>query len=75
MPLARLARVEGGSDLQTAVMKALYVAYFTNGEDVGDLTVLDRVADAIGMASDAVVRAAGMKDEVLKLENAARHQA
>ena len=49
-------------------MEALFVAYFINGEDVGDLAVLDRIAAATAMADDAVTRSTSLKDEVLKLE-------
>ena len=70
--LLRLARIEGAPALQTKVMEALFVAYFTDGEDVGDPAVLGRIASAAGMAADAVARSAGLKGEVLKLENAAK---
>lgn len=70
--LARLARVEGGATLQAEVMEALFAAYFTGGEDVGDLAVLGRIADAAGMGADAVARSAGLKEEVLRHETAAR---
>jgi predicted DsbA family dithiol-disulfide isomerase len=66
--LARLARAEGGPALQTNVMEALFAAYFTNGEDVGDLTVLGRIADAAGMSAEAVARSASLRNEVIRLE-------
>jgi len=70
--LSRLARIEGGPALQTKVMEALFVAYFTDGEDVGDPEVLGRIASAAGMTADAVARSADLKGEVLKFENAAK---
>jgi hypothetical protein len=70
--LARLARVEGGAALQAEVIEALFAAYFTDGEDVGDLAVLGRIADAAGMGADAVARSASLKEEVLRHETAAR---
>lgn len=70
--LARLARVEGGPAQQTRVMEALFAAYFTNGEDVGDPAVLARIAEAAGMAPDAVIRAQTLQGEVLQLEEKAK---
>ncbi|MFZ0266439.1 DsbA family oxidoreductase [Caulobacter sp.] len=70
--LSRLARVEGGSALQARVMEALFVAYFTNGEDVGDPAVLARIAESEGMAADAVSRSWALRDEVLELEDKAK---
>jgi predicted DsbA family dithiol-disulfide isomerase len=54
--LARLARIEGGAALQERVVDAMFTAYFTDGQDIGDHAVLDRIADAAGMAPGAVRR-------------------
>jgi predicted DsbA family dithiol-disulfide isomerase len=70
--LARLARIEGGAALQAQVMEALFSEYFTRGQDVGDPAVLAGVAQAAGMAPDAVTRAQALKDEVLVLEAKAK---
>ena len=71
--LGRLARVEGGAVLQGRVMEALFVAYFTNGEDVGDPAVLARIAEAAGMEAEAVSRSQRLRGEVLQLEEQARN--
>lgn len=70
--LVRLARIEGGPALQSRVVEALFVAYFTNGEDVGDLGVLGRLAEASGMSADAVTRSMALQDEVRELEEQSR---
>lgn len=70
--LSRLARIEGGAAMQTRVMEALFVGYFTNGEDVGDPAVLARIAEAAGMAPDAVSRSQALRGEVLQLEEKAK---
>ena len=70
--LVRLARSEGGPALQARVVEALFVAYFTNGEDVGDRAVLARLAEVSGMAADAVTRSMSLRDEVRELEERIR---
>jgi predicted DsbA family dithiol-disulfide isomerase len=70
--LARLALHEGGPALQAVVVEALFVAYFTLGEDVGDVAALERIAQAAGMAPDATRRAGLLGDEVRGLEDAVR---
>ncbi len=47
--LVRLAHELGGADLQGRVVEALFVAYFTQGADVGDLTVLTGIARSAGI--------------------------
>jgi predicted DsbA family dithiol-disulfide isomerase len=70
--LVRLARTEGGPALQARVIEALFVAYFTNGEDVGDREVLARLAEVSGMAADAVTRSIALQDEVREIEERIR---
>jgi predicted DsbA family dithiol-disulfide isomerase len=70
--LARLALAEGGSALQSRIIDALFVAYFSHGEDVGNHAVLDRIAGEAGMAPDAVRRSLALHAEVRRLEETAR---
>jgi predicted DsbA family dithiol-disulfide isomerase len=70
--LARLAFAEGGRALQTRIVDALFVAYFTDGEDVGDHAVLNRIADEAGMVPDAVRRSLLLHTEVRRLEETVR---
>jgi predicted DsbA family dithiol-disulfide isomerase len=70
--LARLALADGGAALQGLVIDALFVAYFTNGEDVGDHVVLNRVAERTGMADDAVRRSIPLRDQIRHLDETAR---
>ena len=70
--LVRLAGIEGGASLQERVVEALFVAYFTNGKDVGDETVLEQVADSSGMQPGAVMRSRALRDDVAAAEAATR---
>ena len=70
--LVRLAGIEGGASLQERVVEALFVAYFTNGKDVGDETILEQIATSSGMESGAVSRSRAMRDEVATTETALR---
>lgn len=47
--LIRLARQEGGFDLQDQMVEALFVAYFTEGRDIGDPAVLTEIAEQAGL--------------------------
>jgi predicted DsbA family dithiol-disulfide isomerase len=62
--LARLARIEGGAALQEKVVDALFTAYFTDGQDIGDLAVLERIAEHAGMAPGALSRSVSLQPEV-----------
>lgn len=66
--LARLAYVEGGAALQGRVVDALFAAYFTNGKDISDQAVLERIADEAGMEPGAVNRSLPAHAEVRKLD-------
>jgi predicted DsbA family dithiol-disulfide isomerase len=70
--LSRLAWQEGGSPLQHRLVDALFVAYFSNGEDIGDHAVLDRIALEVGMPAQAVSRSIPLQAEVRRLEQMAR---
>jgi predicted DsbA family dithiol-disulfide isomerase len=70
--LARLAYAEGGAALQGRVVDALFAAYFTHGKDIGDQTVLERIADEAGMQQGAVDRSLPSHAEVRKLDNEIR---
>ncbi|AVO36472.1 DsbA family oxidoreductase [Pukyongiella litopenaei] len=52
----RLIHWAGIEMKQTAAVDALFAAYFTRGQDIGDAAVLARIAAGIGMDGDAVVR-------------------
>lgn len=70
--LARLARTEGGAPLQERVVDALFAAYFTNGQDIGDHAVLERIADQAGMGPAAMPRSLPSQAEVRKLDTGIR---
>jgi len=62
--LARLAHAEGGAVLQDQVIDALFTAYFTQGKDIGDHAVLERIAEEAGMQADALRRSLLAQDEI-----------
>ncbi len=70
--LVRLARAEGGAVLQDGVIDALFVAYFTDGADIGDHAVLERIAVEAGMRPGAVSRALEHRSDVLRFEGSVR---
>ncbi len=72
--LVRQALVEGGPALQTRLVEALFVAYFSEGQDIGNDTVLEKIAAASGMAPGAVTRSLSRLSEVEADERRARSQ-
>lgn len=68
--LLRLAWNEGGSAMQTRLAEAIFTAYFTDGEDLSDRHVLERLATVAGMAPQAVARSAPLEGEVRQREEA-----
>jgi predicted DsbA family dithiol-disulfide isomerase len=70
--LSRLARSEGGPALQGQLVDALFTAYFTEGKDIGDVDVLERLATDAGMQPGAVQRSASLHSEVRDLDVAIR---
>jgi predicted DsbA family dithiol-disulfide isomerase len=62
--LVRLAREEGGAELQERLVDALFVAYFEQGQDIGDHAALERVAEAVGLRDGALQRALPGRDAV-----------
>ena len=66
--LARLAYAEGGAALQGRVVDALFTAYFTDGKDISDEAVLERIADEAGMQPGAVQRSLPSYAEVRKVD-------
>jgi len=69
--LVRLAGQEGGSALQSQVKDALMVAYFAEGQDIGDEAVLERIATAAGIV-DGVAKSRAPRAEVVQLDDALR---
>jgi predicted DsbA family dithiol-disulfide isomerase len=65
----RLIRWAEGHGVQDEVVERLFIAYFENGEDIGDIRVLADIADISGM--DGVVTAQ-MLEEGTDLELVAR---
>jgi predicted DsbA family dithiol-disulfide isomerase len=55
--LVRRAREEGGAELQERLVDALFVAYFEQGQDIGDHAALERVAETVGLRDGALQRA------------------
>lgn len=62
--LIRLALEAGGDSLQDRVVEDLFVAYFTQGQDIGNLEILAGVGEQAGLDS-AQVRAALSDEGVL----------
>jgi predicted DsbA family dithiol-disulfide isomerase len=56
----RLIRWAEGHGVQDEVVERLFIAYFENGEDIGDIRVLADIADISGM--DGVVTAQMLED-------------
>lgn len=52
----RLIHWAGIEGKQTAAVDALFEAYFTKGQDIGDTQVLADIAETIGMERDVVLR-------------------
>jgi predicted DsbA family dithiol-disulfide isomerase len=67
--LIRLAHEEGGPELQSRLVEALFAAYFTQGRDVGDASVLDEVGldreHALARLADPANHQAVVQDEGL----------
>lgn len=70
--LVRLARTEGGVGLQESVVDALFAAYFTHGQDIGNHAVLAQIVDEAGMQPGALERSLQGHAEVRKLDDAIR---
>ena len=66
--LVRLANVEGGAPLQNQVVDALFTAYFTQGKDIGDHAVLERIAEEAGMQPGALPRSLPAHNEIRTLD-------
>ena len=56
----RLIRWAEGHGVQDDVVERLFIAYFENGEDIGDIRVLADIADICGM--DGIVTAQMLED-------------
>ena len=67
--LARLAYAEGGAVLQDEVIDALFTAYFTQGKDIGEYAVLERIAEEAGMQPGALRRSLAAHDEIRTLDS------
>lgn len=69
----RLIRFAARSDKQDALVEALFVAYFTEGKDIGDPEILASVASSVGV--DAAQYLAGSEDdETIRQEDAFARQ-
>jgi predicted DsbA family dithiol-disulfide isomerase len=62
----------GASLGSAAWIDALFVAYFTEGEDVSDYAVLNRIAGKAGIVGDVVSQLIPLQDEVRELDETAR---
>lgn len=73
----RLIRWAGQQRRQDALVEALFSGYFTAGLDVGDISVLTRLAVSVGLEAGAVARFLASDEgttEVLAEEHAIRQQ-
>jgi predicted DsbA family dithiol-disulfide isomerase len=66
--LVKLARSEGGAELQARVVEGLFAGYFTHGKDTGDHDTLEQIAVAAGMAPGAVQRSLSGHADIRKLD-------
>ena len=57
----RLIRWAEADGVQDEVVERLFIAYFENGEDIGDIRVLADIADLCGMDGVEVARDAGKR--------------
>jgi predicted DsbA family dithiol-disulfide isomerase len=67
-----LARAEGGAALQERLVDALFAGYFTDGQNIGDQAVLERIADKAGMRPGALQRSLPGQTEVRKSDDTIR---
>lgn len=70
--LVRLAGIEGGTLMQERLVETLFVAYFTDGKDVGDEAILEQAAISCGMQPGAVTRSIALRNDVAATEAAVR---
>ena len=71
----RLILWAAAQGLQDEVVERLFVAYFSEGRDIGDVAVLARIAEEAGLGGDIPGRLAGDEDRertVAEIENAYR---
>lgn len=68
----RAIRLAGEAGLQNAMVESLFAAYFQQGRDIGDLSVLMAVATEIGMDPQVLAGDEG-RAEVLEEDTAARN--
>lgn len=73
--LIRQAQIEGGYTMQTDVVDALFVSYFSNSEDISDLTTLAAIALTAGMEVGAVERSWDRRDYIVAEDIANRERA
>lgn len=59
--IAQASRME----LATSMMTALFYAYFTKGENIGDVTVITRIAKEVGLQEDDIEDALSREAEIL----------
>ncbi|RDL43848.1 DsbA family oxidoreductase [Marinomonas piezotolerans] len=52
-------------ELATSMMTALFYAYFTKGENIGDVTVITRIAKEVGLQEDDIEDALSREAEIL----------
>lgn len=71
----RLIHWAGIEGVQTAVVSALFVAYFNEGRDIGDQDVLGDIADACGLDASVIRRLLASdsdKREIVEMDATAR---
>ncbi|OJU13627.1 MAG: hypothetical protein BGN85_02430 [Alphaproteobacteria bacterium 64-11] len=64
----RLVRWAEAAGVQDDVVERLFIAYFENGEDIGDIRVLADIADICGMDGVEVARLLESDDDVALVE-------
>jgi predicted DsbA family dithiol-disulfide isomerase len=64
----RLVRWAEAAGVQDDVVERLFIAYFENGEDIGDIRVLSDIADFCGMDGVEVARLLEGDDDVALVE-------
>lgn len=63
LPSHRLIRLAASQGLASQAVDAVFAAYFTQGQDIGDFAVLLAIGEKLGIAKSDIVLALGDDDE------------
>ena len=69
MNAQRLTHWAGIEGVQNRIVSALFKAYFKNGQDIGDQTVLSEIAGRSGMKKEIITRLLSSEADIDKVKN------